>query len=79
MVICNQNSWHIQTQFQLANAHNTWKASWTREEAENTKKCSTTGFTQENADFDDCVNGKVVMNYTTPYDFNSIMHYSLTG
>ena len=38
-------------------------------------------FTQENANFDDCVSGDVLMVYdtapydTAPYDFKSIMHY----
>ncbi len=29
--------------------------------------------------FDNCVGGGKVENYGTPYDFNSIMHYSLNA
>ena len=49
---------------------------------ENTKKCNSTGFKQEDIQeghFDDCDVGPVVTNLSIPYDFNSIMHYSQTG
>ena len=45
----------------------------------NTKICNSSGQTQETANFDDCVCGLDWCNdftaYSTPYDFNSIMHY----
>ena len=45
----------------------------------NTKHCKSSGQTQETANFDDCVSLNVVTAYSAPYDFNSIMHYSLDG
>ena len=53
------------------------RSSWTREESENTKKCDDDGVEQE--DYDDCVDGNVVTNLSLPYDFESLMHYSLRG
>ena len=63
--------------FQLVSAHNHFKGSWTREEAERETRCSTVGVDQETANFDNCVSGDVLMNYTAQYDINSIMHYDL--
>ena len=40
-------------------------------------KCDSTGVAQAEADFSNCVDGTVVTNYGTPYDFESIMHYGL--
>ena len=65
---------------QVSRAHNHFKTSWTQAEADASTKCDN----QENppaqaeADFSSCVDGTVVTNYGTPYDFESVMHYGLT-
>ena len=55
--------------------HFSYRQSWTTEEAENTKRCNNDDVAQNEADFSDCVGGRVVTNYGTPYDWDSIMHY----
>ena len=62
---------------EVAAAHNNFKTSWTQADAEATPKCDSTGVAQAEADFSNCVDGRVVTNYGTPYDFESIMHYGL--
>ena len=52
------------------------------EEMQNTVKCSSSGLKQEDikkGHFDNCATKNVVTNLSIPYDFNSIMHYSLKG
>ena len=39
-------------------------------------RCDATGLTQPTS-FANCVDGRKVANYGTPYDFNSIMHYGV--
>ena len=64
---------------QIDQAHNHYKTSWTAEDAEKSTKCATdvSGMSQASADFSNCVDGSVVSNYGTPYDFESMMHYGL--
>ena len=57
--------------------YNHFKTSWTEADAATKPKCSTDGVTQETANFDNCVDGTVVTNFGTEYDWNSIMHYDL--
>ena len=62
---------------QVYAAHNNFKTSWTQADADAMPKCNSTGVAQAEADFSNCVDGTVVTNYGTPYDFESIMHYGL--
>ena len=55
-----------------------FRTSWTTEDAEVTPRCDASGVAQAEADFSSCVDGTVVTNYGTPYDFESVMHYGLT-
>ena len=55
-----------------------FRTSWTTEDAEATPRCDASGVAQAEADFSSCVDGTVVTNYGTPYDFESVMHYGLT-
>ena len=59
-------------------ASNHWKNSWTLEDLRAATPCTTSGVSQETANFDNCVGSAIVTDYGVGYDFNSIMHYSLT-
>ena len=39
-------------------------------------RCDATGLTKPTS-FANCVDGRKVANYGTPYDFNSVLHYGV--
>ena len=61
-----QKSWNWQTIFESGSFY----------KAINIFSCSSSGLTAP-TNFANCVDGTKVEVYGTPYDFNSIMHYSL--
>jgi len=67
----------VHTQLDAASQH--WKKSWTLEDLTAATRCTTSGVSQETANFDNCVGSAIVTDYGVGYDFNSIMHYSLTS
>ena len=53
--------------------------AFSEEDLRSSAICRTSGVSQEDADFDNCLKNKIATDYGVGYDFTSIMHYGLQG